>query len=160
MYTPPELAASIVRSFPISGRALEPCKGRGAFVTALEANGIVCDWCEIDEGRDFFGVGLNPNSKCWDWIVTNPPWSQFRTFLGQSMKLGDNVLFLCLVNAFFMRARVEDMERAGFGLVRIEYLTTPPKPWPQTGFQLGAVWIQRGWKGPTCFTRLSSLPHL
>ncbi len=100
-----------------------------------------CDWAEIDEGRDFFNV-----ERKYDWIVTNPPWSQFRPFLKHSMEIADNVIFLCLTNAWFMRARQRDMREVGFGMVEILDLPMPPKPWPQTGFYLSATHIAKGYK--------------
>lgn len=105
------------------------------------------EWCEIDEGIDFLTV-----EGKWDWIVTNPPWSKFRAFLAKSMEVADNVVFLALLNAWFMRARVADMRKADFGLVEVLMLDTPPKPWPQTGFQLAAVHAKRGHRGPTIFS--------
>lgn len=143
VYTPDGLAAAIVAHYKPFGTILEPCRGQGAFVRAMPG----CSWCEIDDGRDFFNV-----FGAYDWIVTNPPWSQFRAFLNQSMRLADNIVFLSLVNAFFMKARVNDMRGYDFGMVEILMLDTPPKPWPQTGFQLGATYIKRGWKGPTLIT--------
>lgn len=141
IYTPDFLAKQIVDHFNPQGRILEPCSGKGAFLRALPH----CDYCEIDEGKDFF---LTEKGR-WNWIVTNPPWGDFRNFLIHSMKLADNVVFLSLVNAFFMKARVLDMKQANFGIVEIHMLPTPPKPWPQTGFQLGATHIRRGHDGPT-----------
>jgi hypothetical protein len=94
-----------------------------------------CDWCEIAEGRDFLTV-----SGRWDWIITNPPWSQFRPFL----------------NAWFMRARQRDIQNKGFGLVEILEVPVPPKPWPQAGFSLGAGWLRRGWTGSISYTRLTT----
>lgn len=143
VWTPDDLALRIVSHFAPAGRILEPCKGQGSFVRAMPG----CDWCEIDEGRDFLAV-----EGRWDWIVTNPPWSQFRPFLAKSMQVADNVVFLALLNAFFMRARVADMRRAGFGIVEVLMLDTPPKPWPQTGFQLAAVHAKRGHAGTTLFS--------
>ena len=143
VWTPDALAAQIVAHFGPTGKILEPCRGAGAFVRAMPG----CEWCEIDDGRDFFQW-----TKPVDWVITNPPWSQFRSFLDHAMKVADNVVFLSLVNAFFMRARVEDMRRAGFGIVEILMLPTPPKPWPQTGFQLGATHIRHGHAGPTVFS--------
>lgn len=139
IWTPDYLAVQIVGHFRPDGRILEPCRGDGAFLRAMPT----CDWCEIDEGRDFLTC-----NGCWDWIITNPPWSQFRPFLNRAMSVADNVVFLSLVNAFFMRARVEDMRRHGFGIAEILMLPTPSKPWPQTGFQLGATRIMRGYSGP------------
>ena len=142
VWTPDDVAVRIVSHFAPSGKCLEPCKGGGAFMRAMP----LCDWCEIDEGRNF----LTTEGK-WDWVVTNPPWSQFRPFLLKSMEVADNVVFLSLLNAWFMRARVRDMRNAGFGIVEVLMLDTPKKPWPQTGFQLSAVHVKRGYHGPVVF---------
>ncbi len=157
VYTPDEVAERICSHFKPSGRLMEPCAGKGAFLRALKprTTGLVTT-CEIDYGHDFLKFPVPPNldEKRFDWIVTNPPWSQLRPFLNKSMELAEHVVFLCLVNAFFMRARVRDMRSAGFGIVEILYVETPPKPWPQTGFQLGAVHIRRGYSGPVKLTWL------
>ena len=145
IHTPDDLAVQIVAHFMPSGRILEPCRGGGAFTRAMPG----CDWCEIQEGKNFLLV-----SGHWDWIVTNPPWSKFRIFLLQSMLVADNIVFLCLVNAWFMKAPQEDIKAGGFGLVEICYVPTPPPPWPQVGFCLGAGWLRRGWQGSTAFSKL------
>ena len=152
VYTPPELARDIVRHFNPSGMLLDPCKGKGAFHDALlpyATNGFV-EWYEIDTGTDFLDSRQEP--VCW--TITNPPWSKLRPFLKKSMVVSDNVVFLCLVNAFFMKARMRDMEEEGFGMKEILFVPTPPKPWPQTGFALGAVHIERGYAGPVTFSHL------
>ncbi len=145
IYTPPRLAKDIVQHFKVYGKCMEPCAGRGAFVNAMEeSNATYVFACEIDDGSDF----LQWSHDCrMDFVVTNCPWSQFRPFLKKSMEVADNVVFLCLVNAFFMKARQQDMKTAGFGMKEILFVDTPPKPWPQTGFSLGAVHIQRGYTG-------------
>lgn len=107
------------------------------------------DWCEIADGRDFLAIDANTH---YDYVVTNPPWSKMRPFLQQSMKSADNVIFLCLVNAFFMKARIRDIRSAGFGFKEILFVDTPPKPWPQTGFALGAVHIQKGFDDAVTFS--------
>lgn len=144
VWTPPALAREIVEFFRPEGRILEPCRGTGSFTDVLPAD---CDWCEIDEGRDFLRV-----KGQWDWVVTNPPWGQFRAFMNKSMEVADNVVFLSLFNAWFMKARVRDMQEQGFGMVQALFVDTPAKPWPQTGFQLSAVHIKRGYEGPLKFT--------
>lgn len=138
VYTPDYLAKQIVDHFKPIGRILEPCRGTGSFAQYLGE----CDWCELDDGRDFL-----THTGEYDWIITNPPWSQLRAFLKKSMELSENIVFLSLVNAFFMKARVEDMRNSNFGIVEILMLDTPSKPWPQTGFQLGATHIKRGYHG-------------
>ncbi len=137
--TPPYYVNLVLDHFAPQGRCLEPCRGTGGF--QLDD----WDWCEITEGRDFLTYDFG--SARYDWVVTNPPWSKIRPFLARSMELADNVVFLCLVNAFWMKARLRDMKAAGFGIREILLIDTPPKPWTQTGFQLGAVHVQRGHKG-------------
>jgi hypothetical protein len=141
VYSPRWLAKAIVAHFKPAGKILEPCKGNGAFTDLMPG----CDWCEIDQGRDFL---TSSPRKRYTWTVTNPPWSQFRAFLQKAMAVSDNVVFLSLVNAFFMKARLSDMKLAGFGFREFLMVPTPVAPWPQTGFQLGAVHIQRGYHGP------------
>lgn len=145
VYTPPELAGLILNHFYDEGTLLEPCAGNGSFLSHYKYD----SWCETNptcvyyNGIDFLTADLDKVN----WIITNPPWSQFRAFLKRSMELADNVVFLSLFNAWFMKARYEDIQKAGFGFVEALMLKTPPKPWPQTGFQLSAVHIERGWDG-------------
>lgn len=146
IYTPPDLAKAIVEHFNpgLFDCILEPCAGpigKQAFVDALASYDVT--WLELDEGLDFFS---HKSSGRYDWVITNPPWSKFRAFLKKSMECSTNVVFLCLVNAFFMKARRQDMADENFGIKEILFVPTPPKPWPQTGFALGAVHIQRGAK--------------
>lgn len=151
VYTPDDLAATIVRHFKPEGFVLEPCSGKGAFVRAirtyLDSTGHInylCE-CEIDDGQDFFKMEADHR---FNYIMTNPPWSMLLPFLQRSMYWADNVIFLCLVPAFFQKAKQRAILEAGFGIKEILYVQQPKKPWPSTGFCLGAVHIQRGWKGP------------
>lgn len=137
IFTPDDLALQIVEHFKPSGRICEPCKGDGAFLRAMPG----ADWFEIAEGKDF----MLANGE-WDWIITNPPWSKIRPFLNKSMEMSNNIVFLCLVNAFWMKARQRDIKEHGFGIVEIMIVETP-KNWQSTGFSLGAVWIRKGWTG-------------
>lgn len=154
VYTPPDLALSIVQHFKPDGYSiLEPCEGKGAFTSAFAQQGVKLVFsCEMDRGEDFL---------TWDapvdWIITNPPWSKLRAFLNKSMELADDVVFLCLVNAFFMKARQADIRANNFGMKEILFVPTPPKPWPQTGFSLGAVHIQRGYAGDVKHSYLDAL---
>ncbi len=136
VYTPDYLAKAIVERYRPSGRILEPCKGNGAFLKHLPN----AEWCEIDDGKDFMLW-----TKRVDWIITNPPYSKYLDFLRHSFEISDNVVFLQFINAFFMRKRVSTMVDMGFKIVDIWYIPTPPKPWPQTGFQVGCIyWTKKG----------------
>lgn len=140
IYTPFSLAKKIVDHYsPFLGdKCLEPCKGQGAFTKAFSDIGINADWCEIDEGKDFFQY----NQKV-DWIVTNFPWSLHRECLQHSMDISDNIVTLVTLNHVLgLKARLADVRNAGF-FIR-EIITFPtPKEFPQSGFQLGTIYLNR-----------------
>lgn len=141
VYTPDWLARAIMDHFKPDGKLLEPCRGKGAFYKLMPKGS---PWCEIAEGRDFMAYKGRV-----DWVVTNPPWSELRAFLKKSMEVADNVVFLCLVNAIFMKARMRDIREAGFVVNEILLVPTPKAPWTQTGFCLGAVHICKTSAGDT-----------
>jgi hypothetical protein len=168
--TPRPLARALVEHFRPSGRILEPCRGEGAFFDLLPG----ADWCEILQGRDFLATrvpvaeGCEPTGELpldddrpllahahYDWIVTNPPWSKIRPFLRRSMELADHVVFLLTINHMWTKARVRDVAEAGFGIKEIVLVDMPPS-FPQSGFQLGAVHMARGWTGDIRLTPLGT----
>ena len=69
------------------------------------------------------------------------------------MELADNIYFICTINHLWTKARLRDIESAGFGVKEICIFDTP-KNFPQTGFQLGMFYIQRGWNGDIRFNKL------
>lgn len=144
--TPIPLAKNLVEHFSPTGRGLEPCSGDGHFLQFLPN----CDWCEITKGRDFFDY----NEKV-DYIFTNPPWSDIRNFLKHSMEIADNVYMLFTINHLWTKARQRDIQDAGFGIAEICLFDTP-KEFPQSGFQCGMVWLQRGYSGQINLTRITS----
>lgn len=146
--TPIDLAERLVNHFKPQGKGLEPCKGTGNFLRFLKK----ADWCEITEGRDFFDYHEKVN-----YIFTNPPWSKIRPFLQHSMELAENIYFLFTINHLWTKARLRDIQQQGFGIVEICIFDTP-KEFPQSGFQVEMVHIQRGYDGKQI--RLSRLEEL
>ena len=144
--TPLYLCREIVKHFKPTGSILEPCRGTGNFLKALPHE---TPFCEIDDGLDFFECHTS-----FDWIITNPPYSKYRAFLKHAMEVADNVVFLQLINATFYKARLRDVKDAGFGIKEILCVDTPPKPFPQFGFQLGCVHYKRNHEGDTKFSVL------
>ncbi|MEM9445324.1 MAG: hypothetical protein AAGA18_08205 [Verrucomicrobiota bacterium] len=136
--TPDYLAKQLVEHFQPIGRILEPCRGDGNIYQYLPEDAL---WCEINEGRDF----LNWDKKV-DWIMTNPPWSKVRVFLNHAMSIADDIVFLMTVNHIWTKARIRDINTAGFGIKEIS-LADMPKSFPQSGFQLGAIHVSKGWLG-------------
>ena len=136
--TPIEVARHLVSYFRPTGTILEPCKGEGNFLRALPPD---TQWCEALEGRDFFAW-----RQPVDWIITNPPYSQFRAFHRHAMTVADNIVFLTTINHYWLKARLRDMRNADFGFREIRLLHTP-STFPSSGFQIGAVYTQRQWHG-------------
>lgn len=137
--TPEALARRVVDYFAPRGRLLDPARGSGPFFRALQRHSNDVHWCEIAAGVDFFRY-----HEPADWIVTNPPWSKLRPYLNHAMEIADNVVFLVTMPHLTTRARLRDMDRAGFGLVEFVRVEQPPLPWPSSGFQLGAALIAKG----------------
>jgi transcriptional regulator with XRE-family HTH domain len=140
--TPPDLAAAILSHFEgrMTGRILDPARGCRAFFDQLPAH-LERDWCEVTEGRDFL-----TSTRPVDWIVTNPPWSRLRDFTRHAMTLAPNIVWLAPLVNLTTKARLRDIEAAGFGIAEILWLDTP-KGWPQSGFQLAAVHLKKGHTG-------------
>ena len=150
--TPPELARRIVDHFSsafLNGdKFLEPCKGEGAFVSAIEKHSYLfeegtgfVDWCELSERIDFLAKDFG--GKNYDWVITNPPFSKLRAFLKKSMELADNIIFLCPVNHILgLKARKRDINEAGF-FVREVCRVDKPIEWPSSGFEYAAIYLSR-----------------
>lgn len=87
-YTPEALASKLVSLVEIhhSDVLLEPFKGGGSFYNQFPAENVK-DWCEIDEGRDFFQY----EGSC-DIIITNPPF--------KSNEVQRNILIKCMDKCF------------------------------------------------------------
>lgn len=145
VYTPRQMAREVVERFSPSGIVLEPCRGDGSFLEAFPADADA-RWCELDEGRDFFDW-----HERVDWIISNPPWSEFRAFNIHAMSLALNVVWIIPLVHFSSRARIRDVREAGFGLKEILLLDTP-KEWPQSGFQIAALHFQKSYTGLTRIT--------
>lgn len=144
--TPPELAAEIIQHFPLQGRVLDPARGLGSFYSQLPTTTENL-WCEVREGVNFF-TWNDPV----DWIITNPPWSLMRRWLSHSFKLAPNIVLLSVLTHFCTRARLRDLAAAGYGLREFYCVPQPKRQWPSSGFQLGAMHIERGYTGPLHFT--------
>jgi len=138
--TPEWLAKEIIEYFSPSGIILDPCRGQGAFYDNYPGDNN--EWCELGEGKDF----LTYNTKV-DWIITNPPWSKMQQFLLHGMKIADNIVYLTTINHYTTKKRIRDMRENNFAIKEIYCVPTPKFPWPQLGFQLGAIHTQRNYTG-------------
>lgn len=97
VYTPEIIAKDIIYWLSPNGVCLDPCKGGGAFYKYLPMGRA---WCELQEGKDFFDF------KCKvDWIIGNPPFKTFESFLQHSFELAQNVCYLVPTNKIFQRKK-------------------------------------------------------
>jgi hypothetical protein len=146
VFTPLPLAKEIIDHFSPHGSILDPCMGNGAFFDQYPDH---CEkfWCEISKGQDFFDFDTKV-----DWIITNPPWSKMKEFISHGINVSDNVVYLVSINHYMTKARMRIIFNADFGFKEIYGVKTPKENWPQSGFQLAAVHLEKGWKGPTLWS--------
>jgi hypothetical protein len=144
VYTPDHVAKMVVGHFAPSGKCLDPCRGDGAFLRHLPAGS---DWCEIAEGRDFFAY-----HERVDWIIGNPPYSIFYDWLIHSFEIADNIVYLIPTQKVFTAYRTV-RATLNYGSVReIVFLGTGRVIKFEFGYAIGAVYYQRGYKGPMTIT--------
>lgn len=99
--TPDWVAKDMVEFFKPSGRILEPCKGDGVFLKYLPPD---TQWCEIQEGRDFFAW-----NEPVDWIIGNPPYKIFGEWFSHSVTIAKNICYLMPIHFFFRRGSSIDI---------------------------------------------------
>jgi hypothetical protein len=140
VFTPDWLAKQICELFPIGGKVLEPCKGEGVFLNYLPKD---TEWCEIVDGRNCYDY-----TKKVDWIVTNPPYSDFNRFLDHSFYLADNIVLLVPVAKMFKSMGTLRSIFSYGGFVSIHALPASKAGFP-FGFPCAIYYLQRGYKGET-----------
>lgn len=146
VFTPDWLAERICKSFPVSGKVLEPCKGEGVFLKYLPENTL---WCEIVDGKNFYDF-----QERVDWIVTNPPYSDFNRFLDHCFELSENVVLLVPV-AKIMKSMgtLRKIFQYG-GIVSCRFLSGSVAGFP-FGFPVGIYHFKKGYIGFTQFSELT-----
>ena len=151
VFTPDWLAKKMCLIFPISGSIFEPCKGEGVFLKYLPPH---TQWAEITEGKNLYDF-----NEHIDWIVTNPPYSDFNRFLNHCFKIADNVVLLVPVAKMFKSlGTLETIYNYG-GIVAFYYLSASKAGFP-FGFPCGVCYIKRGYKGMIDFRNLNHVQEL
>jgi hypothetical protein len=139
VYTPDFVARDMVEFFKPTGRILEPACGDGAFLKYLPG----ADWCEIEKGRDFYSV-----TSRYDWLVSNPPFTQYSEWLNQSMAIAENILYLIPVNkecnGYEMMVNLRDWG----GVVHRRIYGPGSRLQFPIGFACGALHYRRDYRGP------------
>ena len=140
VFTPDWLAQEIVSMFPISGKVLEPCKGEGAFLKVLPPQ---TEWCEIVDGKNFYDY-----LEKVDWIVTNPPYSDYNRFLSHSFEIAENIVLLVPFSKMFKSMGTIKATYAYGVIVSIDYLPASQAGFP-FGFPVAVFHIKKDYKGTT-----------
>lgn len=141
VYTPDGIAAGIIRWLKPTGICLDPCRGDSAFYKHLPEGR---EFCEIRDGKDFFDY----NKKC-DWIIGNPPYSIFETFLQHSFAIADNVAFLVPTNKVFQRQIIMDRINNWGGVKGILIYGSGQLLDFPFGFSVGLFHFKKDYKGET-----------
>lgn len=138
--TPETIAKMIIGQFPLSGSVLDPFRGQGAFYNNLPDN-IDKHWAEIDDGVDFYD-----EHRHFDWIISNPPYSDFTRVMQHSYEIADNIVYLIPLNKIVSSwGRVKDLQRYG-GLVSLYILPAGKCGFP-FGFPACVAYFKRGYHG-------------
>jgi hypothetical protein len=138
VYTPDWVASDMVEYFKPSERILEPCKGDGAFMKYLPA----ADWCEIEEGRDFFKY-----TNAVDWCFGNPPYKIFSEWLDHSMEIAKNIVYLLPMNKPFNSIYMYKKIYKWGGIVAIRAYGHGSLFGLNLGFAIGAIHFKKDYKG-------------
>ena len=146
VFTPDWLAKQICNMFKIDGKVLEPCKGEGAFLKYLPKD---TDWCEIADGKNYYDY-----NKKVDWIVTNPPYSDFNRFLEHSFNIAENIVLLVpLAKLFKSMGTIKTVLEYG-GIVSCHLLPASKAGFP-FGFPCGVFYLKKDYQGDTKFKLLN-----
>jgi hypothetical protein len=141
VYTPDDVAKSIIDWLQPSGICLDPCFGDGAFYKHLP-NGS--DWCEIKKGKNFFKY-----EKKVDWIIGNPPYSIFEDWLRHSFEIADEVAYILPTNKVFQRQVIMKMINEYGGIKGIIIYGSGSTVGFPFGFSVGTFHFSKGHNGPT-----------
>jgi hypothetical protein len=149
VFTPAPLAKAIIAHYKPTGVCLDPCRGRGAFYDYMPPNS---DWCEIVDGRNFYDY-----MRKVDWIISNPPYSDYDKWLAHSFEVADNIVYLTPFSKVFKSCgTINSVLRFG-GFKEILYIGGGHKCGFPFGFPCAAIHMVRGYSGETKICALDTV---
>ena len=144
VFTPDWCAKDCIEWFKPTGAILDPCRGDGAFWKHMPEGAL---WCELREGKDFFNWTEPVN-----WIISNPPYSNFREWLAYSFKIAENIVYLLPLNKVFSAyGQLSEIREQGW-IKHIRLYGTGARVGFPMGNAVGAIHFQKGHKGETTFS--------
>ena len=141
-YTPAELVRELILKVPIEAgdTLLDPFAGPGVWFDNYPG-GFEKSWAEIERGVDFWSI-----EKRYDWLITNPPFSDLSKIFERSCGLSrKGFAYLLPLNALSY-SRLEALNKFGFRIINMSIFKNP-KEWG-IGFQMCfVVWARTKSKG-------------
>ena len=133
-YTPNALARELISITPLhAGQSvLDPAKGTGSFYNNYPTDLRETSSAEITEGSDFFAI-----TNKYDWLVTNPPFSNFKKWLIHSCSLAKVGFAYILPCHGLTEHRIRACADLGFNITSITFFKNPTE-W-NLGFQM--AWV-------------------
>jgi hypothetical protein len=139
VYTPERISKGIIKHFSPIGICLDPCRGSGAFHKYMPEGSL---YCEIQEGIDFYTF-----DKKVDWIISNPPFSEYDTFLKKAFEVSLNVVFLIPLYKTFKSKKQQNLVNDYGGLKEILIIGSGSEIGFNMGFLCGCVYYKKDYKG-------------
>jgi hypothetical protein len=140
-YTRRETAKLIIDHFSPVGKILEPFKGGGAFYNNLPEG---ADWCETQEGRDFFA-----HKGKVDWIITNPPFSNLTDVMSHAFEISFNTVLLVPLSKVYSSAPRMRLVRDKAGIAKELMFGSGRAIGFDLGFPFAAMHFVKGYQGGT-----------
>lgn len=118
-HTPLQVVREMIAMCDITAdmTVLDPCYGAGAFYDNLPQ--CQKEWCEIEMGRDFFN-----ETKRYDLIIGNPPYSKWNDWVTHTMRLTDKFCYI-MGASNLTPARIRKIYEAGYGITKMHLLAIP-----------------------------------
>jgi len=117
VYTPLEIAKKMIDMCDITPdmTVLDPCKGVGENGGVFYDNLPPCEkhYCEIDEGKDFFGW-----HEPVDLIIGNPPYSLWTKWIEHTATLTDRICYI-FGSLNFTNTRILYLESKGYKMTKL-----------------------------------------
>lgn len=117
IYTPLQVAKDMIDLCEIqpTDKVLDPSKGGGVFFDNLPD--CKKDWCEIDEGKDFFDYNKNV-----DIIIGNPPYSIWSKWLKKTLDLNPKKFCYIFGIMNLTTYRLGKIKEAGYGITHFKII--------------------------------------
>ena len=135
-YTPIDIAEKLINDidFNETDNTLEPCKASGNFYDLIPYKK---NWCEIDEGRDFFKYDFK--GEIFSKVIVNPPYTSNHDDKKQRKNIAIDFIFKCfevcdgevwvLINSNILNSltpiRLKKIKEKGFNLCFMRILNIP-----------------------------------